>query len=100
MPAYVIAYLEITDPKRFDEYRRLAGPTFAPYGGKPIVVDGRMEILEGMIHPKSVVVIEFESFDQAKREGLAPRVGLEPTTLRLTAGCSTIELSGNAEPGS
>ena len=25
---------------------------------------------------------------------LAPRVGLEPTTNRLTAGCSTIELSG------
>ena len=25
----------------------------------------------------------------------APRVGLEPTTLRLTAGCSTIELSRN-----
>ena len=27
-------------------------------------------------------------------EGVAPRVGLEPTTLRLTAACSTIELSG------
>ncbi len=24
---------------------------------------------------------------------MAPRVGLEPTTTRLTAGCSTIELS-------
>ena len=34
---------------------------------------------------------------------VAPRVGLEPTTLRLTAGCSTIELSGSDrrrfEPG-
>ena len=27
--------------------------------------------------------------------GLAPRVGLEPTTLRLTAACSTIELPRN-----
>src|SRR5205823_6017347 len=26
---------------------------------------------------------------------LAPRVGLEPTTFRLTAGCSTIELPRN-----
>jgi hypothetical protein len=26
------------------------------------------------------------------RWGLAPQVGFEPTTLRLTAGCSTIEL--------
>ena len=28
-------------------------------------------------------------------KGLAPQVGLEPTTLRLTAGCSTIELLRN-----
>ena len=27
-----------------------------------------------------------------KDENLAPQVGLEPTTLRLTAGCSAIEL--------
>ena len=30
---------------------------------------------------------------------LAPRVGLEPTTLRLTAECSTIELSRIARRG-
>ncbi len=30
----------------------------------------------------------------------APRVGLEPTTNRLTAGCSTIELSGKRLPAS
>ena len=32
---------------------------------------------------------------------LAPRAGFEPTTLQLTAACSTIELPGNkaAEPG-
>lgn len=27
---------------------------------------------------------------------LAPQVGLEPTTLRLTAGCSAIELLRNS----
>ncbi len=31
------------------------------------------------------------------KSNLAPRVGLEPTTLRLTAECSTIELSGNMD---
>jgi hypothetical protein len=33
---------------------------------------------------------EFES--KLSFEDLAPQVGLEPTTLRLTAECSTIEL--------
>ena len=29
-------------------------------------------------------------------EILAPRVGFEPTTLRLTAGCSAVELPRNS----
>ena len=33
--------------------------------------------------------------DEQLRCSLAPRVGLEPTTTRLTAECSTIELSRN-----
>ena len=33
-----------------------------------------------------------------QREGLAPQVGFEPTTLRLTAGCSTLELLRTSSP--
>ena len=36
------------------------------------------------------------SADSATPASLAPRVGLEPTAYRLTAGCSTIELPRNA----
>ena len=32
--------------------------------------------------------------------GVAPQVGFEPTTLRLTAGCSTLELLRNSRPNS
>lgn len=34
-----------------------------------------------------------------KEEVLAPTAGLEPTTIRLTAGSSTIELHGNVWSG-
>ena len=37
MAAYVIAYLQVTDAKAFEAYRKLAAATFAPYGGKAIV---------------------------------------------------------------
>ena len=67
MAAYVIAYLDVTDPEKFEAYRKAAGPTFAPYGGKPIVVDGRFEVLEGMVRPRSIVVIEFESYERAQQ---------------------------------
>jgi hypothetical protein len=32
-----------------------------------------------------------------RRKEMAPQVGLEPTTLRLTAGCSAIELLRSVE---
>ena len=72
MAAYVIAYLQVTDPKAFDAYRKVAAPTFAPYGGKAVVVDGRFEVLEGMVNPKSIVVVQFESVEAAKRWYASP----------------------------
>jgi len=36
--------------------------------------------------------VPFCSLAEGPRERMAPQVGLEPTTLRLTAGCSAIEL--------
>ena len=60
MAAYVIAYLEVTDPKAFAIYQAAAFPTIAPYGGRPLVAGSSLEVVEGMIHPKSVVIVEFD----------------------------------------
>jgi uncharacterized protein (DUF1330 family) len=67
MPAYIIVDLDVKDQARFDEYRRAVGPTIAQYGGKPLVRNGRFEVLEGSWTPKGVVVLEFPSIDAAKR---------------------------------
>ena len=67
MAAYVIADVEVTDPETFRQYREAAGPTVGQYGGKALVVDGRFEVLEGTLQPKQLVVLEFESMEQAKR---------------------------------
>jgi len=72
MPAYMIVHLEITDPAAFDAYRKVAGPTVAAYGGKALAAFGRFEVLEGMIHPKSVLIIEFPSVEQAKKWYASP----------------------------
>jgi len=66
MAAYVIAYLEITDPEAFATYQAAAFPTIAPYGGRPVAANGVVELLEGMIHPKTVVVVEFDTLEQAR----------------------------------
>jgi uncharacterized protein (DUF1330 family) len=67
MAAYVITDITITDPAGYEEYRKLAAPTIEAYGGKFVVRGGKVETLEGEWSPKRLVVVEFESFEQAKR---------------------------------
>ena len=94
MPAYVIAYLEVTDPQAFDAYRKVAGPTFAPYGGRPVVVDGAFEVLEGMVKPKSVVVIEFDTMEQARRWYASPEYAKTIPLRQAAANSSLILVEG------
>lgn len=66
MAAYVITEIDITDPAGYEQYKRMGPPTVAAYGGKFIARGGRIEVLEGEWRPKRIVVLEFESLEQAK----------------------------------
>ena len=66
MPAYVIADVEVTNPELFEEYRKLVPATVDAFGGRYIVRGGDSEVVEGDWTPSRTVVIEFESFEQAK----------------------------------
>jgi uncharacterized protein (DUF1330 family) len=66
MPAYAIFDITVHDPVRYEEYKKLAPPAIAAYGGKYLVRGGRMDVLEGDWHPSRIVVLEFPSADQAK----------------------------------
>ena len=66
MTAYVILDVEVTDPTRYAEYRDLATPTVVKYGGKYIARGGKVENLEGDWSPSRVVIIQFESIEQAR----------------------------------
>jgi len=47
MPAYIIAEMNITDPAGYEEYKRVAPPTIAKYGGRYIARGGETAVLEG-----------------------------------------------------
>jgi uncharacterized protein (DUF1330 family) len=66
MTAYVIVDINVTDPIRYEEYKALAAPTVELYGGKYIARGGMTEILEGSWSPSRLVILEFESVEQAK----------------------------------
>jgi len=67
MSAYVVVEVEITDPERIKDYQAMVPATIAAFGGKYLVRGGEVETLEGSWNPSRVVVLEFESVEQAKR---------------------------------
>ena len=67
MAAYVIAEVEITDPKAYEEYRKIAPAAIARYGGRYLVRGGAVESKEGGWNPARVVVLEFPTMEQARK---------------------------------
>ena len=67
MSAYVIAEIEVDNPEGYEEYKKLAPPPIAAYGGKYIARGGRVENLEGDWQPNRIVILEFESVEKAKQ---------------------------------
>jgi uncharacterized protein (DUF1330 family) len=66
MAGYVIAQMSVTDPTAFADYPGQAGPTVAAFGGRYVVRGGSIENIEGDWQPGRVVIIEFDSVEQAK----------------------------------
>jgi uncharacterized protein (DUF1330 family) len=66
VPAYVIVDIEVTDPTRYEEYKRIAHDTVLAHGGRYVVRGGAAERLEGTGTPHRVVVLEFPSVAAAK----------------------------------
>ena len=66
MAGYIIAEVLVTDPERYEEYRRQVEGTIAAYGGKYLVRGGNAEALEGDPPRGRLVVLEFDTYEQAK----------------------------------
>lgn len=67
MTAYVIAEVNVTDAKLYDEYRKLVPATIEKYGGRFAVRGGKVESKEGGWAPARFVVLEFPSMEQARK---------------------------------
>lgn len=66
MSAYVVVQVEIKDPVRYENYRRMVPPTIEQYGGRFVVRGGKVHTMEGDWAPKRFVLVEFPSVERAK----------------------------------
>lgn len=67
MAAYVIADVDVTDPEGMAAYGKAAGPTIGQYGGRALVVSEQAQVAEGSWQPKRLVILQFDSLEQAQR---------------------------------
>jgi uncharacterized protein (DUF1330 family) len=66
MAAYIVVEVEVQDPERYENYKRMVPPSLVPYGGRFVVRGGNVETLEGEWAPERLVIVEFPSAEQAK----------------------------------
>lgn len=66
-PAYVIADIEVTDAKAYEQYKLLSTRAINESGGRVLVRGGPVHPLEGDWTPSRLVLIEFASVEAAKR---------------------------------
>jgi uncharacterized protein (DUF1330 family) len=94
MKGYIIADVEIHDPGVYEAYKAAVPATLEAYGGRFIVRGGETEVLEGDWQPKRIVVLEFDSPEQA-RAWYESEEYRDPKALRQrTSTASLILVSG------
>lgn len=66
MPAYVIAHIDVKDPARYEDYKKMSPVSIEKFGGRFVARGGKTEVLEGTWQPKRLVLLEFPSVERAR----------------------------------
>ena len=84
MAAYVIAHVDVQDPVRYEDYKKMSPVSIAKFGGRFIARGGKTDVLEGNWHPKRLVLLEFPSVERAREwwasDDYAPAKALRQAT--------------------
>ncbi len=89
MAAYLIVDIQINDPGRYEEYKRLAPSSIAAYGGRYLARGGRTERLEGSQSPNRTVILEFPTFERGRAWWDSPEYA---PAKALRQACATTEM--------
>lgn len=94
MAAYVIADVDVRDPVRYEDYRKMVLPTITAYGGRFLARGGTVDTLEGPWRPKRLVIVEFPSVERAKAWWGSPEYAEARALRQATSHGSLIVIQG------
>jgi uncharacterized protein (DUF1330 family) len=66
MAVYLVSDVSILDAAAFQTYRARAASSIAKYGGKYLARGGEVQALEGTWSPRTIIIVEFPSREQAR----------------------------------
>jgi uncharacterized protein (DUF1330 family) len=67
LAAFLIIEIVVNDPEVYAGYRKAVSSNLAAAAGTYLVRGGKVEVLEGNWHPDRMVVVRFDSADEARR---------------------------------
>jgi uncharacterized protein (DUF1330 family) len=94
MPAYVFAYINVTDPDSMGAYASQVEALTESFGGRYLFVGPGAETLEGALAPDGMAIIEFPTNEEAKRWYDSPEYA-PLKALRQAAGPTGLILTPN-----
>lgn len=89
MAGYAIIHDEVQDQALFAEFRRRVGATVEAHGGRYLVRGGAIEVMDGDWSPDRIVVIEFDSAEQARAWLTSPEY-TEIKQIRMKAASASV----------
>lgn len=94
MAAYLVCDIDVADPVRYEDYKKISSSSAAQYGGRFIVRGGAHETLEGDWQPGRVVILEFPSAEQLRAWWNSPEYAEGKDIRHAAAGSKIIMVEG------
>lgn len=94
MTAYVVVDIDVKDPEAYKQYVALAPASVAAHGGRYLARAGRTEKLEGDWLPRRLVILQFESIEQARAWLDSPDYAPVKTLRHQSASTNMVVIEG------
>jgi uncharacterized protein (DUF1330 family) len=98
MPAYIVVQVAVEDAEAYEQYKALAPPSIAAYGGRYLIRGGPSEVLEGTWHPARLVLLEFPTAAQARAWWSSPEYAPARAVRQRCAQTEMLLIEGIAPP--
>jgi uncharacterized protein (DUF1330 family) len=94
MAAYVVVQVDVKDPVRYADYRKMVPASLEKYGGRFLVRGGQTHTMEGDWAPKRFVLVEFPTVERAQAWWASPEYAEAKALRQATSDSQLIIAEG------